>query len=643
MMPTRPASVRSRTHGIRSPAGSKDDAGMSLTATASTRSARPAMASFSAWKRARAVESSACVPSAPSQPVDSSRSTSGAPLTQSRTNSPSWWKVAMNLLRRVERNLGDARGPPGQRLRLEPTLGGKREQSAFSGVADQLVVTDAAVVGERSSSQQRFEIDTRVAVFGRDRTAGGIALARHRKPLSPAVHGARRHLVERERAGLVRADHRGAAEGLDGRELLHDRAIARHATHAQRQRDGNDRRQSLGDRRDRERDGGEQDLDQGLCARKAQQEDRADERARDPRKTLAERIELALQWRGPRFRLVEQSGHAPHFRGHARGRDQRFDPSARDHRVHEDHVAALAERRIHRDDCLGDLGHRVRLAGEGRLGDLGVVGREHASIGGHTVAGFEQHQVARHQLRGADLLHAAVAAHARHRRKHLLQRGERRFGPVFLPEAEHGVEQHHRQDHHRILDIAYGAGQHCRRDQHDDQDTPELVRERQPPGTRRLLGQAVLPVTLQARARLARGQPVGRVDSEPRHRRFRVERMAVGACWFGRGRGRCHVFVRGHLAERHPAARHTTLRRGEPRRNPAQTAGYHRNPPAPGSWRDRRRARVDRGGQYARFLVSIIRRISGVRMICIASGSLPPGTTSVFGRDMNESWIIDSR
>ncbi len=47
--------------------------------------------------------------------------------------------------------------------------------------------------------------------------------------------------------------------------------------------------------------------------------------------------------------------------------------------------------------------------------------------------------------------------------------------------------------------------------------------------------------------------------------------------------------------------------------------------------------------QYARFFVSIIRRISGVRMICMASGSLPPGTTSVFGRDMNESWITDSR
>ena len=147
----------------------------------------------------------------------------------------------------------------------------------------------------------------------------------------------------------------------------------------------------------------------------------------------------------------------------------------------------------------------MRLAGEGRLGDLGIVGREHASIGRHTVAGFEQHQVARHQKRCANLVHASVTAHARDRRKHLLQGGERLFGPVFLPEAEHGVEQHHRQDHHRILDVADGAGQHRRCNQHGDQDTPELIRKRQPPGAGRLLGQAVLPVMPQARARLARG------------------------------------------------------------------------------------------------------------------------------------------
>ncbi len=42
-------------------------------------------------------------------------------------------------------------------------------------------------------------------------------------------------------------------------------------------------------------------------------------------------------------------------------------------------------------------------------------------------------------------------------------------------------------------------------------------------------------------------------------------------------------------------------------------------------------------------LVSRSLRIMGVRMSCIASSIFPPGTTMMFGRDMNESWIIESR
>ena len=48
------------------------------------------------------------------------------------------------------------------------------------------------------------------------------------------------------------------------------------------------------------------------------------------------------------------------------------------------------------------------------------------------------------------------------------------------------------------------------------------------------------------------------------------------------------------------------------------------------------------GGQ-ARRRVSISRRISGVKISCIASSIFPPGTTMMFGRDMNESCSIDSR
>ena len=45
----------------------------------------------------------------------------------------------------------------------------------------------------------------------------------------------------------------------------------------------------------------------------------------------------------------------------------------------------------------------------------------------------------------------------------------------------------------------------------------------------------------------------------------------------------------------------------------------------------------------ARRRVSINFNIIGVRISCIAKSIFPPGVTMMFGRDMNESWIIDSR
>ena len=61
-----------------------------------------------------------------------------------------------------------------------------------------------------------------------------------------------------------------------------------------------------------------------------------------------------------------------------------------------------------------------------------------------------------------------------------------------------------------------------------------------------------------------------------------------------------------------------------------------------------RRTRCKSGGvvnQPPRTLraFSARRRIIGVKMSCIARSILPPGTTIVLDRDMNESWIIDSR
>ncbi len=46
---------------------------------------------------------------------------------------------------------------------------------------------------------------------------------------------------------------------------------------------------------------------------------------------------------------------------------------------------------------------------------------------------------------------------------------------------------------------------------------------------------------------------------------------------------------------------------------------------------------------YPRFFISIMRRIIGVKMSCIARPILPPGIAIVFGRVIIESCSIDSR
>mmetsp|Transcript_18113 Transcript_18113/g.45606 ORF Transcript_18113/g.45606 Transcript_18113/m.45606 type:complete len:286 (-) Transcript_18113:502-1359(-) len=73
------------------------------------------------------------------------------------------------------------------------------------------------------------------------------AAARHHRHLDDA------HLVGGQRAGLVGADHGGAAQGLHTGQRAHDGVVCGHAPRAQRQARGHHRRQALGDGRHSQR------------------------------------------------------------------------------------------------------------------------------------------------------------------------------------------------------------------------------------------------------------------------------------------------------------------------------------------------------------------------------------------------------
>ena len=70
-----------------------------------------------------------------------------------------------------------------------------------------------------------------------------------------------RHFILSQRPRLVRADHRGAAQGLHRRQPADQGVAFGHPADAQRQGDGHDRGQALGDGRHREAQGGQKDID----------------------------------------------------------------------------------------------------------------------------------------------------------------------------------------------------------------------------------------------------------------------------------------------------------------------------------------------------------------------------------------------
>jgi hypothetical protein len=130
-------------------------------------------------------------------------------------------------------------------------------------------------------------------------------------------------------------------------------------------------------------------------------------------------IELLLQRRRSVSVAAQQTGDAADLGVHAGGGDDQLAAAAGDRGVHEDHVLAVAEWHVGPVDRVGAFTRRLALAGERRLLDLEVVGQQQAAVGGHAVAGLDQHDVARHQLAGGHVGQLAVAAHPGLRHQHL--------------------------------------------------------------------------------------------------------------------------------------------------------------------------------------------------------------------------------
>jgi len=282
-------------------------------------------------------------------------------------------------------------------------------------------------------------------VTPRDHAIGPVAGAADREDFIPRHDLLDGHLVLGERARLVRADHRGAAQGLHRGQLADDGAPARHAGHADGQRDGHGRGKPLGDGAHGQGHGRHEHVEGALSPQDAHQEGDGRQGQDHVEQHPAEIGDLAQEGGLQLLGLRDELGDAAHLRvvpdgNHDPGRLPEGDQGGS-----VGHVAPVGKHRVVRQDLLG-LPGRDRLAGEGGLVDLEVPGGRQAEIRRDLVPGLEQDDVSGHHLcrRDARLFACpqdrCLGDHGPGKCLHGLDR------PRLLDEAYHGVDEDHPED-----------------------------------------------------------------------------------------------------------------------------------------------------------------------------------------------------
>ena len=307
------------------------------------------------------------------------------------------------------------------------------------------------------------------------------------------------HLVLGEGTGLVGADGLRAAKGLDGRELADNRLTLGHLGHAERQHDGHDGNQALGDGGDGKRDSDHKGVEQrgrigeNVAHAVADDVDAKDDDADDDNhdgEDAAELGKLHLQRRELFLGLGQGAGDLAHLGVHT-GADHDGATAAVYHGgTHVAHVLAVAERHVvGAGGELNDVGMLLDghgLAGKGGLLDLHRGALEHTAVGRDGVARLEHDHIAGHELGARQVHELAVAQHLGLRRAHLLQGLEGLFALGFLDHAQYRVDDNDEHDNGDVgkiglaLDHARKCADNGGNDQHDDHGVGHLLKETLP-------------------------------------------------------------------------------------------------------------------------------------------------------------------
>ena len=285
------------------------------------------------------------------------------------------------------------------------------------------------------------------------------------------------HLHQSQGTGLVRADPRHRAQGFYGREAPDNRVALRHTLDADRQGNRDQRGQAFRNQRHRDADDRLEQLHELHTHHPAAVGEHQNPHDADGGgDQVAEVLDLPQERRLERADAGEQLVDAAEL-SLAPGGDHHPGRAARhDHGPGKGHAVAVADGGL-LGDRIGSLLGRDRLAGERRLLGAQVLCVGEAEIGRHLVAGFEQHDVPRHQLVSRDHARLAAARRPGLGREHVANRVERLLGLAFLDEAEQRVEKHDPEDDPRIEPQAEHQLHEGGAEQHVDEDIVELGKE----------------------------------------------------------------------------------------------------------------------------------------------------------------------
>ncbi len=204
-------------------------------------------------------------------------------------------------------------------------------------------------------------------------------------------------------------------------------------------------------------------------------EDGDDEHQRDLHQEVPEAPDAPFELR---FRRAEPQplGHLAEL-GRRPGADHGGRGAAAHHvRAHEERVGPLPERHIRRDGPRLLL-DRVRLPGQRRLVEEEVVRLEHQAVSRDALAGGQDHDIARDDLRDGDLLLCTVPQRRRpglHDGEQLVHRVSR---AAFLPEPQHAAGQDDAEDDERVGGVVQEEGQAGREEEDQDERALELAEQ----------------------------------------------------------------------------------------------------------------------------------------------------------------------